>query len=779
MNAAGAPQGNNNNRSQPHHQQEQPNSPNEHNSNNNPHVLSPKEAALRGAAMAFAKQKKPPPPPPPSQQQHQQQQQQQQQQTRNPHRQSLAAPSPNYNQAAPASPRDNDALSAATSAAKTRPSPAGSVSGRSGNTMNGSNGRLSRQTTGSSVAQERGGGGGGEELERERERLALFLSSPGSEQQQPRSSYHSSPAGAGGNNNNTRAAAPAAGPRSASFIAATLAASRSASPNPAAQVGGGGDNGNATSVRRSHLGEPANIQRRRRVGSVGTSSSDADFSTTSSDDHPDTTSLAPTTSLISMFEVTRRGNDGDDADPIQSSPDRRVERKAKPPVPKALKAVADEENVAIKRPEYEERQSSSDQAPPALPERNVSASAKTRPEVPKKSTELPGKSPLELKRLGSRKLTRRPSPPIAGTGTDGQNSSKRTSPESTADARPSSAGSVSSNDSFVSASSTPTRAESPPVFDRASRSLAPRVGAPRPASTLPHPPTLPVRRTPTGSSSLTLDSLSDAIMAGSLASARHPTAPPSTTTGSGGSSRTPPPVPPSRLKGGKRNSVSTRRPSSPHRMKQTLRQPRSLSDDEEEKKPHHKKKLIGNKKHTHHEGSRSRWRNEITEREKKRYEAVWASNRGLFLVQGSQQLQQQQQVHTATATAAGAAHARSSSSPSDPSRARDDKSPRREQVVRTESYEELSEYVPNVVVRDLWSRSRLPAEELAEVWDLVYGGTGFRVHAALNKPEFVVGMWLVDQRLRGRKIPTRVSDSVWDSAKGLRVWSPIHGHPKK
>lgn len=272
--------------------------------------------------------------------------------------------------------------------------------------------------------------------------------------------------------------------------------------------------------------------------------------------------------------------------------------------------------------------------------------------------------------------------------------------------------------------------------------MVPKAGALRPAYTHPPAPTVPIRRTPTGSSSLTLDSLSDAIMAGSLASARH-------TTGPAAGSRTPPPVPPTRLKGGKRNTAGSRKAPSPHRMKQTLRQPRSLSDDEEERKPHHKKKLIGNKKHTHHEGSRNRWRNEITEREKKRYEAVWASNRGMFLVQQP--------------------------GPQPPPTTDDEQKQQRQQVVRTESYEELSEYVPNVVVRDLWSRSRLPGAELAEVWDLVYGAAG-RVHGALNKPEFVVGMWLVDQRLRGRKIPTRVSDSVWDSAKGLRVWSPVHGN---
>ena len=82
--------------------------------------------------------------------------------------------------------------------------------------------------------------------------------------------------------------------------------------------------------------------------------------------------------------------------------------------------------------------------------------------------------------------------------------------------------------------------------------------------------------------------------------------------------------------------------------------------------------------------------------------------------------------------------------------------------------EDLSEHVANVVVRDIWSRSRLPEDELAEVWDLVDRGR----KGMLNKQEFVVGMWLIDQRLRGRKIPARVSSSVWDSVKGVRVPGP-------
>lgn len=149
-------------------------------------------------------------------------------------------------------------------------------------------------------------------------------------------------------------------------------------------------------------------------------------------------------------------------------------------------------------------------------------------------------------------------------------------------------------------------------------------------------------------------------------------------------------------------------------------------------KVHHKHKLRSGK-HKHHEGSRKKWRDEIRQRERKRYEAVWASNRG----------------HLLSPPASSAASASTTTVASNNGAA----SPPRDE----------SQCVANVVVRDIWRRSRLPPDELAEVWDLVdRSGRG-----SLDRQEFVVGMWLVDQRLRGRKIPIRVSDSVWGSASGL------------
>jgi hypothetical protein len=162
-------------------------------------------------------------------------------------------------------------------------------------------------------------------------------------------------------------------------------------------------------------------------------------------------------------------------------------------------------------------------------------------------------------------------------------------------------------------------------------------------------------------------------------------------------------------------------------MMQTLRQPPKPLEEDTDR--HKKKGLKLHKgKHAHHEGSRKKWREEVTPRERKRYEAVWASNRGLFLDLPNSPLDAMN---------------------GDP-----------------------SEYVLNTVVREIWKRSRLPADELAEVWDLV----DRKGRGVLGRAEFVVGMWLIDQRLRGRKIPAKVSDSVWGSANGIQTKKPGHKH---
>jgi len=149
-------------------------------------------------------------------------------------------------------------------------------------------------------------------------------------------------------------------------------------------------------------------------------------------------------------------------------------------------------------------------------------------------------------------------------------------------------------------------------------------------------------------------------------------------------------------------------------MRLTLRKDDSASSDtgSDEHHPygkHRKKRMVRKHPNKHHEGDRKRWRDAVTERERKRYEGVWAANRGLFL-------------------------------------------------------EEAPDDVVNFIVRDIWLRSRLPEHELEDVWDLVEDSFPGR----LCKEEFVVGLWLIDQRLKGRKLPTKVSPTVWASVRGLQ-----------
>ncbi|KAF1962254.1 hypothetical protein CC80DRAFT_462245 [Byssothecium circinans] len=176
------------------------------------------------------------------------------------------------------------------------------------------------------------------------------------------------------------------------------------------------------------------------------------------------------------------------------------------------------------------------------------------------------------------------------------------------------------------------------------------------------------------------------------------------------------------------HSPSPQKSAPTGKLRTTMRKEPSSSSEEDQSDRYKRKgtRIMGlGRKHPnkHHEGTRKRWRDQITERERKRYEGVWAANKGLFI----------QNV--------------SSRSPSHA------------------LGEDPSLDVLNLVTKEIWMRSRLPEHELEEVWDLVDGrGVG-----RLRREEFVVGMWLVDQRLKGRKIPAKVSESVWASVRGAGV----------
>ena len=174
--------------------------------------------------------------------------------------------------------------------------------------------------------------------------------------------------------------------------------------------------------------------------------------------------------------------------------------------------------------------------------------------------------------------------------------------------------------------------------------------------------------------------------------------------------------------------------------------------------------MIKHHPNKHAEGDRKRWMGAISEGERKRYEGAWAANKGGSL--GA--------LETRIAEVPGGFQGSGADG--------------------TEREPMGPEDVHGFVVRDIWQRSGLEGRILEEVWELVEGGgrvrRGRRVAAVaaaaaglmagdahaeggerrrgwLKRDEFVVGMWLVDQALKGRKLPVEVGESVWASARGL------------
>ncbi len=244
----------------------------------------------------------------------------------------------------------------------------------------------------------------------------------------------------------------------------------------------------------------------------------------------------------------------------------------------------------------------------------------------------------------------------------------------------------------------------------------------------PRSPVARVRRPPlTTAESQTIHSLANAIVASSLASSRAASP-------SKASSSVPPPPPPTRRSNAglfhHHHVADVRTPSPGKGLRQTMRKP--PKDDEEEDinmQRRGRKNIMKKHPNKHHEGDRKRWRDTITERERKRYEAVWASNKGLHVTS-----------NTTFFPPPPEATAGANVNPND-----------------------TANFVSNIVVRDIWSRSRLGPDVLSEVWELVdRTGTG-----RLSREEFVTGLWLIDQRLKGRKLPIRVGDSVWASIGSL------------
>ncbi|KAK9447264.1 uncharacterized protein V1518DRAFT_457510 [Limtongia smithiae] len=91
---------------------------------------------------------------------------------------------------------------------------------------------------------------------------------------------------------------------------------------------------------------------------------------------------------------------------------------------------------------------------------------------------------------------------------------------------------------------------------------------------------------------------------------------------------------------------------------------------------------------------------------------------------------------------------------------------------------ELSNCVHGLVVRKIWERSRLNYEILEKIWNLVSRNKD----SYLTQDEFMVGTWLIDQCLYGRKLPLNLPPEVWMGLQlGVRIWNTKHElkHPKR
>ncbi|KAK3997335.1 increased rDNA silencing protein 4 [Cladorrhinum sp. PSN332] len=617
---------------------------------------------------------------------------------------------------------------------------------------------------------------------------------------------------------------------SASFIAATLAASRSTSPIPPTNASA--SRGGASGTRRQSVGAASILS---ASSSLGLGPTDA----------PDTESIKPTTSLVSLFERKM----GEDMDPVKREPAVRTKsnpepsrrespapelvqtgdqepeqqrQKAKPkpkPKPKPQITPGDDMTISSGSGKVDDNpsaakekagsgkdvsrelaaQSKAQDGPPVRPKsRNKPQKAErtvptpppervpnhepkeirssTPPPLVSSSATTEVVSPQPIKLVKTSKLEPPIVPPprrstIKEVKTPTAEVTERDPTENRV--RRGSHSSVSSDDTFVSASSSHSPRAATPTITASTAPAKPEPPAPRGSQprrrksleTLPaaQPPTSRRPSAPRISApNIALDSLTNAIVASNLAASRL----------TASTSPNPPLPPPTRRHGNQHRPQSPLQPQrtaeslsthytgnggsrSPNRknqrtgMLQTLRAPpTSLSDDEDVRRRmdrHNRRgklRHLPGKHHAHHEGSRRRWRDEVSARERRRYEAVWASNRGLFLQPGwsySGDGDYQQQIEASKAREGAEA-----------------------------------DWVASVVVKDIWGRSRLPEDELSEVWQLVdQGGKG-----ALARDEFVVGMWLIDQRLRGRKIPARVGASVWDSVRGGGAGRVVVPDPK-
>lgn len=209
-------------------------------------------------------------------------------------------------------------------------------------------------------------------------------------------------------------------------------------------------------------------------------------------------------------------------------------------------------------------------------------------------------------------------------------------------------------------------------------------------------------------------------------------------------------------------------------------QPQSTTEDEKQQQPQMMITMRKQRKKSFNEDKP--WKHHIdatvpTENEKKRYEGLWATNRGIHIPYMYMEEDEEEDELSDTES--------SDSDEDDDPEDEDsplDLEPEKEQRNSTDlvdlklvSDDDPTQLIHGYVVRALWQRSRLSNHVLETIWNLV----DRRFDGCLDREGFVVGTWLVDQCLYGRKLPLKIDDRIWKSVGRLNVRVKIKKNKKE
>lgn len=162
-------------------------------------------------------------------------------------------------------------------------------------------------------------------------------------------------------------------------------------------------------------------------------------------------------------------------------------------------------------------------------------------------------------------------------------------------------------------------------------------------------------------------------------------------------------------KGSQSASYNNRYSLQPKMLRTTLRTDKLDSKHKKKKKKSHSKEFDELKPWKHHKNSTS-----VSDNERQLYQTVWEENKNSYIPVSSE------------------------------------------------------DRVSGLVVRELWKRSHLSDEVLAKIWELLIDhrnkdDQSSQSITSLSESEFIVGMWMIDQSLYGRKLPKVIGPEVWDS----------------